>query len=259
MQKLTRIGILFLIMGIIFLGLAIAAIFDFFTNTDYKIFPTNRRYAISEELSKEIQGGGFTLEKIVTMIDLRGSLELRTTSRSAQNPITIEAELTPVQVFNLLDERAWSKMPDSLHFVFPEALNYPIERNSFGQPEYAVLNLEKIENPRKYIGQTTLIYEDSKKYPFFLLESIETFQQPENGTIRFSTIMDKSIPLKTDIVEVEGGIGEIEISSYSNTLSIQTLRSTYIIGFLGISTTFFTIFGYNVIKKKSNRKPSQKS
>ncbi len=231
-------------MAIIFFGLGTASIFNVFTFKDYKIIPTDRRYIITEELERKVSENSYSLEMITQIIDLRGTLDLRTTSRSAQNPITIEAELTPIPVFNVLDvKEVWSKMPDTLHFIFPTALVYPIQRDNFGQPEYAELILTKSDDPLRYNGQITLVYEDEGNYPFFLLESVEMFYQTVNGKITFQhEFSDEKAPLKTMIAEVNGGIGQINIGSYSQTTDIEQLKTQYYGIFFGLSVALFGFF-----------------
>lgn len=233
--------------------LSAAALFDAFTMQDHQISPTNRKYLITEELKREGTKKDFSLQTVTYGLELKGVLEIKSTSRSAQNPLDIKADIKPISFFNIVDiNEVWYKMPETLHFVFPNALTYPIEKNEFGQPEFAVLELKRNDESLKYMGDTSIIYQDEGEYKFFLLESVETFQQAQNGKVMFEhEFSDVDAPLRTMIAEVVGGIGSLKIGPFTQTIAVENLK-------IQIFALFFVsavgLLGYLIFSKKNRKK-----
>ena len=239
----TQSKLNFLLIGItiILIVLGVFSYFDYFTIKDYKIFPTERQYVIDKELEKIVTTDEFSVTKKTYVLDLKGTIDLQTTSRSVQNPIKISAKLIPVPVFNGKNlTEVWDLMPTKLHYVFLEALQYPIRQDKYGIPDYAVLELTKLNSPPHYENSTEIIYQDSGTYRFFLIESLSMIH-PVNGTFEF--FYDSTdTNLRTRIAEVYGGDGIITIESLGQTQEAQSFRSVLMTSFFGSAIATFSIF-----------------
>jgi hypothetical protein len=186
---------------------------------------------------------------IMQKFDLKGAVDIKTNSRSAQNPLFINAKLTQVLDPIFGNYANWDMMPNSLYYNFSGALEYPIITDQYGIPKPAILELKKHSTPpyyeglkkyngtNYYEGNMTAVYQDAGDYDFNLVES--TLLQQPIGQSKEIVVPDygKGV-VKYYIVKIDSTDDDkIKIEPFSSTINF----ANYKLAIYGIILTVMTL------------------
>lgn len=141
---------------------------------------------------------------------------LKTSSKSAENPITIDAKLFPNQNILSYVPDPWPHYPEKQYLIMPYALEYPLR--TFPEGDYApvVIELTKSDNPRQYSGTGRIIYESASSYGYFLIGPKEIENHTKNFYQRFT------------LSELESRVDPATIFEIGSVSDTNTLKSTNI-------------------------------
>jgi len=217
---------------------------------DPQTIPIQRSYVFAETAWSEKQEK--TLLIVPYFFDMNGTIKLHTTSRSAQNPISVEMILIP---YNLekpsSPERFVEILPEALTFVFPAA-TVPGDEN-IQYPKKVEVPLNKELSPLRYVGTSQIEYENEGEYEFYLKERANM----QKGT-KESVTLELEFNLEKDtsrivMAELSATADEkIIIEPFSQTNDVEAKKSGSIFGYLAIVVAV-GIFVINDYRKKFNK------
>lgn len=241
----------------IFLVFGFAVFFDILQFKDDEVVPVIRYYIISQESDMRVTGNTSSMSTVDSGLYLVGTMEMKSTSRSAQNPISITMHLTPKPVFNIIKiEDVWKILPDKFHYVFTNALHYPETKDEYGIPQNEIIELSKYDNPPHYEGSGTVIYQDSGLYNFYLQESSQMLHPDAQGNVKFfHEFSNNTSNAKTMIAEAIYGNDGVQIGSYEQTLSADSKKQELFIALFGIASAIMIpiYLDYRKTKTISNK------
>jgi hypothetical protein len=137
-------------------------------NTPVEFYPPNMQDTYSLTMYNYTTINGTTsIEKTNFPQKMIMSVILKTSTLSAQNPITVTAQL---KSFENIPDDAWKEFPNTLVFIFPEALNDPIEFTESGIPNSAFVKVYKYDDKRVYQGSGVIKYQFESKGGFFVID-----------------------------------------------------------------------------------------
>lgn len=247
-QKLLLPPIILIVLCLIGVGLVH---FDVVFVNDDKIIPFQRSYLFSNVVLEE----GKELKELLVMnyfFDMNGTLQLHTTSRSAQNPIQISITLEPYNVEQSSPRPLSNAMPKTLKYVFPDALDVSVDPPVVTLPKEVIIELKQKVDPLRYEGNKKIKYEDPSSYDFYLLERAQ-MEKAINGSVTINYSFNiQNDERKIFMAELENtGNEKIRIGDFAQTLDAEERKSNWFKFF--IATAFTSVIPIIAILVKDKR------
>ncbi len=219
------VSVIAIIFSFLIMGLVYFDVINIYHDDKKKFF--QKKYTVVAYIFKQENPEIGVLTGQHYSFKLNGTVNLYTTSRSAQNPIHAVMKLIPYDVDAPKTlESLWNVMPKTLHYVFPDAIDPNNPKNNDMTPNQVIIPLYQKNSPFGYEGDGIIQYQDENDYGYYLQEKSDLIKVYNNGTVIDN--VKSNIKTKTSQVSIgeSNSTDKIHIGTYSQTLSLESNKNT---------------------------------